>query len=266
MATYVVSDIHGAYNRFIDLLKQVDFNEKEDILYILGDCFDRLPNSGQMMEWMIEHKDNDNIKYLIGNHEDFMLAWFKKECAEDDEMFKGSLWSWNGGDSTWDALMDLPREERKEFLDWVAAWPLFYDIEINGERIVMVHAGLAMNGVRLSDDFYDEGIGKEVEIEGFVKQWSQSLLWIRESWFISNGELPCHVIFGHTPTERLFEFLKSMEEVYGSSFLVQGGKKKICHFGPKFQKHAIDTGRGVLGMLRLDDWEEFYSEVDEWLV
>ena len=264
MAIYVISDIHGAYNRFIDLLEQVKFDYDKDTLYVLGDCCDRLPNSGKMIEWMIEHKDNENIKYLLGNHEDLMLSWFKEYEGQfvDYDVFYNSVWSWNGGDMTWEYLMDLPREKRKEFLSWVRSWPLFYDIEVNGERFVLVHAGIAINGVRLEDDYYDKGLYKWVEIDGFLRQWSQSLLWIRNNWFRNNSELPCHVIFGHTSTSILYEILESMKEYYDDLF-VQGDSEKICHFGCKFQKHAIDTGRQVLGMLRLDDWEEFYSDVKE---
>ena len=37
---YVISDIHGCYDKFINMLKLINFSE-EDTLYILGDIFDR---------------------------------------------------------------------------------------------------------------------------------------------------------------------------------------------------------------------------------
>lgn len=36
MATYVISDIHGQYNMFIELLDKIDLKDT-DTLYILGD-------------------------------------------------------------------------------------------------------------------------------------------------------------------------------------------------------------------------------------
>jgi serine/threonine protein phosphatase 1 len=50
MATYVISDIHGYYSRFIDLLQQIEFDDGVDELYILGDCFDRGPQNKEMLD------------------------------------------------------------------------------------------------------------------------------------------------------------------------------------------------------------------------
>jgi predicted phosphodiesterase len=48
MATYVVSDIHGYYYRFMDLLKKVEYDPNKDSLYVLGDIVDRGPHSSLM--------------------------------------------------------------------------------------------------------------------------------------------------------------------------------------------------------------------------
>ena len=43
MATYVISDIHGEYWKFMELLDMIHFSD-EDILYVLGDVVDRGKN------------------------------------------------------------------------------------------------------------------------------------------------------------------------------------------------------------------------------
>ena len=43
MATYVLSDIHGHLDYFEDILRQIEFSQK-DVLYIIGDGIDRGPN------------------------------------------------------------------------------------------------------------------------------------------------------------------------------------------------------------------------------
>lgn len=43
MATYVISDIHGMYNKFIELLNKIKLKDT-DTLYILGDVLDRGPD------------------------------------------------------------------------------------------------------------------------------------------------------------------------------------------------------------------------------
>lgn len=48
MSTYCISDIHGCFNEFQDMLKLINF-QKEDELYILGDIIDRGPQSAEML-------------------------------------------------------------------------------------------------------------------------------------------------------------------------------------------------------------------------
>lgn len=43
MATYVISDIHGMYSKFIELLNKIKLKDM-DTLYILGDVLDRGPD------------------------------------------------------------------------------------------------------------------------------------------------------------------------------------------------------------------------------
>ena len=42
MATYVIADIHGEYNMFLELLDKIGL-KPTDTLYILGDVIDRGP-------------------------------------------------------------------------------------------------------------------------------------------------------------------------------------------------------------------------------
>ena len=46
MATYVISDIHGQYDMFMELLEKIPLKDS-DTLYILGDVVDRVPASDQ---------------------------------------------------------------------------------------------------------------------------------------------------------------------------------------------------------------------------
>ena len=38
--TYVMSDLHGAFNRYIAMLEKIDFGA-DDELYVIGDVVDR---------------------------------------------------------------------------------------------------------------------------------------------------------------------------------------------------------------------------------
>ena len=42
MTTYVISDIHGCYEEYMDLLEKINFSGQDE-LYVLGDSMDRGP-------------------------------------------------------------------------------------------------------------------------------------------------------------------------------------------------------------------------------
>ena len=130
MATYVISDIHGEYGKFMELLDIIHFSD-EDTLYVLGDVVDRGKNPVKTLLWMMEMP---NVIPIAGNHEQMMLECMSvlikevkdensiKEFADkfSDDMFQ-KLYAWqrNGGIATTDELSKLDNETRKDVLDYV---------------------------------------------------------------------------------------------------------------------------------------------------
>ena len=57
MATYVISDIHGEYDKFITLLEKIDLKDS-DTLYILGDVVDRGPNPVKTLLKLMEYVED----------------------------------------------------------------------------------------------------------------------------------------------------------------------------------------------------------------
>ena len=39
---YIISDIHGCYNEYMELLQKINFSDTDE-LYVLGDAIDRGP-------------------------------------------------------------------------------------------------------------------------------------------------------------------------------------------------------------------------------
>ena len=60
----MISDIHGNYNAYMDMLKKIQFDD-DDILYILGDILDRGPNPIQII---LDVMKRPNVEVLAGNH------------------------------------------------------------------------------------------------------------------------------------------------------------------------------------------------------
>ncbi len=52
---YIIADIHGCYNEYINLLKKIKFTDK-DTLYILGDVVDRGPEPIKILQDMMKRK------------------------------------------------------------------------------------------------------------------------------------------------------------------------------------------------------------------
>ena len=56
---YVMSDIHGMYDKYIEMMDLIDLKET-DTLYILGDIIDRGVNSMKILQDMMK-RSNVNI-------------------------------------------------------------------------------------------------------------------------------------------------------------------------------------------------------------
>lgn len=82
MAVYVISDIHGNYDLFMELLKKIKFSGK-DTLYVLGDVVDRGPHPIKVLHKLMEMP---NAFCLVGNHELMAircLEFLMQEITED---------------------------------------------------------------------------------------------------------------------------------------------------------------------------------------
>ena len=92
---YVMSDLHGEYDKFIKMLDKIDFSD-EDTLYILGDVLDRGKDAIKIIDYI---RENNNIHLLMGNHELlFVMAYDNPEYMVH--------WIQNGGSSTYIELAE----------------------------------------------------------------------------------------------------------------------------------------------------------------
>jgi fructose-1,6-bisphosphatase len=72
MAHYVMSDLHGCYDKFIKMLSYIKFDSKQDVIYILGDVLDRGPDGIKILQYCME---KPNIFLIMGNHEEMLLDY-----------------------------------------------------------------------------------------------------------------------------------------------------------------------------------------------
>ena len=54
MSTYAIGDIQGCYKEFKRLLREINFNKKNDTLWLAGDLVNRGPNSFDVIKYIMD--------------------------------------------------------------------------------------------------------------------------------------------------------------------------------------------------------------------
>ncbi len=145
--TYVMSDIHGNYQGFLNILSQIGLRE-QDILYILGDLVDY---GDESMELLADLSLRLNVYALAGEH-DFlavrMLSGFDKmlksgATPDGDYIAEMTAWVKEGGQPTLEAFRSLDDDQKEGVLEYLEELTLYEDITVGGKRYVLTHAGIA---------------------------------------------------------------------------------------------------------------------------
>lgn len=103
---YVMSDIHGMYDKYIEMLELINLRE-HDSLYILGDIVDRGLHPMKILQDMMKRP---NVFGIFGNHELMMAECFNIITQEitnelldnfdEEALIKLSDWMNNGAFQT----------------------------------------------------------------------------------------------------------------------------------------------------------------------
>lgn len=185
--TYVMSDLHGDYQKFLNMLEKIRFSD-QDILYILGDLLDY---GDESMELLADLSVRLNVYPIAGEH-DFLAArmlkgfdGMLKSGASPDPEYIAEMTQWvqDGGQITLEGFRALDEEQREGVLEYLEEMTLFEELEINGKEYVLVHAGIAD---------YEDG----ADLEDFLPEDFFSAA-IDPSYPLINGKT---VVAGHVPT------------------------------------------------------------------
>lgn len=192
MAVYVCGDLHG----HLEIYKKIkSMLNPEDIVYCLGDCGDRGPDSWATIKAVYE---DPQFIYLKGNHEDILI----KACEDyldNDEMwdyYSYTLSCVNGGKETLEDWESDP--DRLMWLRRLKNLPTWETYENPcGVVFVLCHAGFT--------PWLKEGTLNER-----ITPADNELLWDREHFFDEYSSIEMDnviVIHGHTPIQYLSEDL-----------------------------------------------------------
>lgn len=238
MATYVISDIHGQYEMFVELLEKIKL-KSTDVLYVLGDVLDRGPHPIKTLRLLMEMP---NAICILGNHElmaleclEFLMQEITDESIKQlDEKILDNLltWQFNGSQTTIDEFSDLDFEEKQEVINFIKDFLIYEEVSAGDKEYLLVHAGLG-------------NYSPEKDLEDYSLH---DLIWMRADYDVKYFE-DVYVVTGHTPTQ-------TIEDNSRPGFIY----RKNNHV-------AIDCGAnypgGRLAALCLETGEEFYSSSNE---
>lgn len=127
MSTYAVGDIQGCLEPLKCLLKEVNFDPKNDSLWVAGDLINRGPQSLETLRYLkkLYDKRKDSVHFVLGNHDLHFLAVYYCEKL----MTPG------------DTLLDLlAAPDCDELAHWLRQGKLLHRDDALG--FSMVHAGI----------------------------------------------------------------------------------------------------------------------------
>lgn len=225
--TYVMSDIHGNYEKYKEALQLISFKDT-DTLYVVGDVIDRGADS---MKLLLDMMCRINVLPLVGNHEFMAVDLLEVLHTLDDpsklpEAVRSDfqIWRHNGGESTMKDFLCLDKDDQEAVVEYLGEFEFYYEITVNGQDYVLSHAGI--------NNFQE---GKDMEdyspFELVSKRMDYSKPCFADKFLIS----------GHEPTRNIH----GKDEIYRAHNHI-----------------AIDCGAGwggPLAVLCLETGKEFYA-------
>ncbi|WP_053373722.1 metallophosphoesterase [Paenibacillus sp. FJAT-27812] len=186
--TLVISDIHGCYTPFNDLLALMNYCPGEDQLLLLGDFVDRGPRSKDVVEQVIGLVQKDGAIAIQGNHDERLVDVMLERNEQALLKFSG-----HGGRQTAESYAGIKQgpiehviecakaavhEHYPHHMTFLDNLPYYHE----DEHFIYVHAGLNPNYLNWKD------------------QPQRDFLYIKQPFLTRPTNVNKTVVFGHTKT------------------------------------------------------------------
>ncbi|QHW32742.1 serine/threonine protein phosphatase [Paenibacillus rhizovicinus] len=223
--TLVISDIHGCYQEFVELLELAEFDSRRDRLILLGDYVSRGPSSKEVVELVMSLVQEHGAIALQGNHDHRFVRVIENLASENEieKFFKfggfETLHSYGQHDMNAgpENLVEIRgyMERYSPHIQFLKGLPYYYE----DDDYIYVHAGLNPRYRQLADqDVHD-------------------MLYIKEEFYMNQTNREKVVVFGHT----LATDIHGVPEVWlgGDKIGIDGG----CAFGYQLNGLALKMGK-----------------------
>ena len=225
---YVISDIHGCKKEYLQLLDKINFTDN-DHLFVLGDALDRGFDPIGVLKDMMER---ENVTFIIGNH-DYLFSYFIKQLGWDlmdfkseDEKWDFRSWVKDGGLPTMDSFLELELYERQKIYEYLQHAKWYEELECNGKRYILVHAGIG--------SFDENKPLNEYDCLDFIYE---RMNYAKQYYSDDNT----YIISGHTPTPFIRADGKPEVLMNANHIAIDCG----CVYGGRLAAYCIETGETV---------------------
>lgn len=144
--TYAVANLHGCFDKFKKLLKEIRFGD-DDVMYVIGDIVDY---GEEPIELLCDLSMRYNVIPIVGEC-DFRALGLLRELdrmlggATPDPEAIGKMTEWirEGGARTMEGFKALDDDMKEGVLEYLEDMSLYEEVEAGGRKYLLVHAGIA---------------------------------------------------------------------------------------------------------------------------
>ena len=191
---YLMSDIHGNFKAFCEILNQISFSSEHDHLYILGDVLDRGKYGIKVLNEVRSMVTKGCADLILGNHEFFAIEYLSGNLSAE-------RWAMAGGKDTLADIERMNNNEKEELLGFLSSLPLYLKIETKKYgTTILTHCGVDSFHLSFKGETID--VAKSIEAAFYRDPYGlmcgSNLLSLREDTlnmfdsFVFIGHIPCN--------------------------------------------------------------------------
>lgn len=272
--TYVVGDIHGCYDEWMELKNKIEAEDPEAQFILVGDIIDRGPKTMNMIRWAMENITADGkYQMVLGNHEYEKINWWRAYKAERESLIeeRGSeectidYRDYNPDNYDFSSVMSrygLEDAEVEVIIDFFKSLPLYKDLKIESEfqqrgkkHFVVVHAFFPADCRNKDESFRKRSL--KLPKNATKKQLYEhsksikDIVWYRN--YVGYRDLKnTVVVHGHTPT--------IMGELLDVQTWVKSGEIAVSVFDINVDCGCVyyECPARNLAAIRLEDLQSYY--------